>query len=104
MLPYNAFAFKEDRSIGCGDLCILHTARAHIMSHTDFYSLSSKQPPIKSVEELDTAALPPLDAMQSLYESSNKVMCVELVGDRFLRRMVRILVVCYTLTAIAYLL
>ena len=97
MLPYNAFAFKEDRSIGGGDLCILHTARAHIMSHTDFDFLCSRQPPIESAAGSDTAA-------QSLYESSNKVMCVELVGDRFLRRMVRILVVCYTLTAIAYLL
>lgn len=65
-LPYNAFAFAEDRRKGEGlqDLCTLFKARATLVD----LALNSSD-----------ASLP--------------AVCVELVGSRFLRRMVRNLVV-----------
>lgn len=69
-LPYNGFAHRENRATGEGlsDLCTLFRARAFFV---------------------DVAV-----TFCSLVRSSPFVMCIELVGDRFLRRMVRILVVC----------
>jgi tRNA U38,U39,U40 pseudouridine synthase TruA len=70
-LPYNAFAYREDRSVDQGDLCTLYCARAfliHLDSSTDSEGIRS-------------------------FEPVPFGLCIELVGDRFLRRMVRILVV-----------
>ena len=69
-LPYNAFAHREDRALGQGlqDRCTLFRASARVID------LSREAP------DLVTATSVP-------------VACVELIGSRFLRRMVRNIVV-----------
>lgn len=73
-LPYNAFAYQEDRNKGEGmrDLCTLHKARAYLVN----LDLDSKN-------TYDN---------NSIAGESNVGLCIELVGDRFLRQMVRRLV------------
>jgi len=70
-LPYNAFAYQEDRNQGDGmrDLCTLHRARAYLVD------LDLKMNSDGIVTSSST--------------SSNAGLCIELVGDRFLRQMVR---------------
>ena len=74
-LQYNGFAYRENRQTGEGmsDVCELYRARAFVV---DIFSSSS------SSSSSSTAAAP----------KQQLAMCVELVGDRFLRQMVRILV------------
>lgn len=77
-LPYNAFAYREDRAVDQTDHCTLYCARAFLV-HLDSPST------VERVESVDS---------DTQFESVPMGLCVELVGDRFLRRMVRILVVC----------
>ena len=67
-LSYNGFAHREQRDTGVGlsDICTLHRVRASLVSLTHHDECNEEAP---------------------------KAIAVELVGDRFLRRMVRILVV-----------
>lgn len=73
-LPFNGFAHRENRATddGHGDLCTLFRAKATVIDAADIWS----------AEEAPSA--------------TEKFLCIELVGDRFLRRMVRILVVRYS--------
>lgn len=73
-LPYNALAFGEQYNVGQGlkDHCTLLKAKCFYM---DLHSASATRSP----SPLDISGM------------SEPVMVVELVGDRFLRRMVRIL-------------
>lgn len=70
-LPYNGYAHRENRVTedGSGDICILHQAKATVININEVFPELCKD------------------------SATTQVMCVELVGDRFLRRMVRILVV-----------
>ena len=81
MLHYNGFAYREDRGGEAtrGDECILYRARA---------SLVSLQP---EMNDSGTARSDSSETSNSM-RSSKYALCVELVGSRFLRRMVRILV------------
>jgi len=80
-LPYNAFAHRENRSDGSesstSDLCTLYRARAERMS---LDQLSQDTESSTAVEESDNS-------------EKKWVIFIELIGSRFLRRMVRILVV-----------
>lgn len=66
-LPYNGFAHRDNRETGSGlsDLCTLYRAEAKII-------------------DLSEQSIPSI--------TCGKILCIELVGNRFLRRMVRILV------------
>jgi tRNA pseudouridine(38-40) synthase len=73
-LPFNGFAHRENRATeeGNGDICTLYRTCATVISIGDFVAeVSSRDSGITGDEQ---------------------VLCIELVGDRFLRRMVRILV------------
>lgn len=79
-LPYNAFAHRENRNTGDGssDICTLFKAVAYVVDlakHDVF-----------------------IDKEEGIPLPSNAAMAVELVGTRFLRRMVRLLVVSQTHT------
>lgn len=75
-LPYNGFAHRDDRSGGEGlqDFCVMFRARAELMDLTDFEELNEMNG-------------------NSNQATSSMAVSIELVGSRFLRRMVRILVV-----------
>lgn len=70
-LPFNGFAHRENRATedGHGDLCTLFRAKATVIDAVEIWSAEESSP------------------------ATEKFLCIELVGDRFLRRMVRILVV-----------
>jgi hypothetical protein len=71
-LPYNGFAHRDDRTGGEGlqDYCVMFRARAEVMD-------------LSSVLGFD----------ETIEGQRSQILCIELVGSRFLRRMVRILVV-----------
>jgi hypothetical protein len=96
-LPYNGFADGLDRTLGHGskDLCTLYRARAfrvdlppenkiEITRH-ETRTLKSIS---KSVSDIDEKA----DYFRPHVPTSS-ALCIELVGSRFLRKMVRNLVV-----------
>ena len=91
-LPYNGLATGEDRNVGEGllDYCTLHRARAFVVdlpSKQDLLS-SSLQESSSSSNDNDNKNTEKLIG----YQSTDQAMCVELVGSRFLRQMVRVLV------------
>lgn len=77
-LPYNAFSFGEDmmRGEGLQSNCTLYRAQARLIDLKSKNLLSGNE-----VYGEDVRA------------SSSPAICIELVGSRFLRRMVRILLV-----------
>lgn len=85
-LHYNGFAFAENRltADGEGDVCQLSLARAFLVDlaqpQSDMTCIAAKDVVNETDYASETAAL------------QSPTICVELVGDRFLRRMVRILV------------
>jgi tRNA pseudouridine(38-40) synthase len=90
-LPYNGFAHRENRATGEGlsDICILYKIRATVLSLSDL--LPNTTSTTTTITELSQ-------------QQNNKILGIELVGNRFLRRMVRILVVkLYTIIYIYYL-
>jgi hypothetical protein len=70
-LPYNSFAYREFRS--GDDMCVLHVARAFLVHLTSEGQVVDNQ---QIIDETDQNSTVP-------------VCCIELVGNRFLRRMVR---------------
>ena len=81
VLHYNGFAYREDRGGGeatRSDECILYRSRA---------SLVSLQPEMNTNSTANNSG-----ETNSSVRTSKYALCVELVGSRFLRRMVRILV------------
>lgn len=79
-LPYNAFAKGDDRTGGLGlkDCCTLKLARAFIVDTTDDQDHTNGDGSNK--HDLGNNDVPPLKA---------PAICIELVGSRFLRQMVR---------------
>jgi tRNA U38,U39,U40 pseudouridine synthase TruA len=71
-LPFNGFAHRENRTFGDGlqDYCILTRAQATLLSFPEDYL-----------------------HQQNAQHLNERCICIELVGSRFLRRMVRIIVV-----------
>ena len=81
VLPYNAFAYNEDRTTGEGlqDLCTLYRCHTYLTDLSDpLYEAHDIHTTPVSAHILDTLTTPAL--------------CIELVGTRFLRQMVRRLV------------
>lgn len=97
-LPYNGFADGLDRTLGHGskDLCTLYRARAFRVdlppennigiNRNETRTLKSIS---KSVSDIDEK---PADYFHPHVPTSS-ALCIELVGSRFLRKMVRNLVV-----------
>lgn len=96
-LPYNGFADGLDRTMGHGskDLCTLYRARAYRVDiniaddiGNDLHvttSLKSSMEPDSDINEKADYSCP--------HVPTSSALCVELVGSRFLRKMVRNLVV-----------
>jgi hypothetical protein len=80
-LPYNGFAFREERGgdEARSDVCTLHRARA---------TLVSLRPPSPAPTSSSAAATTRTGDGDGDGDAS-PALCVELVGTRFLRRMVR---------------
>lgn len=91
-LPYNGFAHSEDRTGGEGlkDLCTLYRARATII---DLDATAPSGPSTLSSPPDTEYRFDSQDAYARPHEPTSRAICVELVGSRFLRKMVRILVV-----------
>ena len=81
-LHYNGFAFREERidESGMGDECILHYTNAICVN------LDPISPDIIDLN---------ITGNRDKIVCRNPALCIELVGTRFLRRMVRILVVSH---------
>ncbi len=85
-LPYHAFSFGENRQDGNGlkDNCILYKARAKIIDLSSGAAIECSQYHKESLELLNK------EEMCSFKDDSMvPVLCIELVGNRFLRKMVR---------------
>eukprot|EP01038_Epipyxis_sp_PR26KG_P007921 gene7921-10751_t len=80
-LPYNGFAHREMRNTGIGlsDICTLKRATAYLVNTSEY------------ANNIDNSDLS-LDHTSATPTVGVQCICVELVGDRFLRRMVRIIV------------
>jgi tRNA pseudouridine(38-40) synthase len=98
-LPYNGFAHGENRNQGEGleDFCTMYRAKAYIVS-TEMLENSSTGD-FNANQELVSFPMTSKDRLtglitqtESRYTPTSRAMCVELVGSRFLRKMVRILV------------
>jgi len=82
-LPFNGLAVGDDRNVGEGlqDKCTLYRARAFVVDIG------------RSPTDTDTDSVTGGEAVQTCGdEPTGRAMCVELVGSRFLRQMVRIIV------------
>ena len=92
-LPYNGFADGLDRTLGHGskDLCTLYRARAFCVDiKTDVTQNECRTETSSSNSDED--AFEKADYLHP-HVPTGSVLCVELVGSRFLRKMVRNLVV-----------
>ena len=94
-LPYNGFAHQADRTLGEGlkDICTLYRARAFKVDldpRSSQFSDSNKSnfTEVGTNPEILGAALFAIP-----HTPTTSALCIELVGSRFLRQMVRILVV-----------
>ena len=99
-LPYNGFADGLDRTLGHGskDLCTLYRARAYRIdmvdidiandSENDRYETTSFRSSLKPDSDINEKA-----DYSCPHVPTSSALCVELVGSRFLRKMVRNLVV-----------
>ena len=91
-LSYNGFATGEDRNVGEGllDYCTLYRARAFVVDlPREQGQLSASMQDNSSNNNINN--INNAEDMNS-YQSTDQAMCVELVGSRFLRQMVRVLV------------
>lgn len=96
-LPYNGFADGLDRALGHGskDLCTLYRARAYLVDidiANDIENDQHETTSLKSYLEPDSDINEKADYC-SPHVPTSSALCVELVGSRFLRKMVRNLVV-----------
>ena len=94
-LPYNGFAHQADRTLGEGlkDICTLYRARAFKVDLDPQSMKTSNSDGIEDIGgesnfEISGAALYAIP-----HTPTTSALCIELVGSRFLRQMVRILVV-----------
>jgi hypothetical protein len=96
-LPYNGFADGLDRTLGHGskDLCTLYRARAFRVDlppenkiEITLNETQTLKSISKSVSDVDEKA----DYLHP-HVPTGSALCIELVGSRFLRKMVRNLVV-----------
>eukprot|EP01041_Mallomonas_annulata_P007398 gene7398-15105_t len=99
-LPYNGFAFREDRESedGSGDVCTLHVARAfrvNLSTATVTVTVTAAETEaeigVKGVEAIEGLSVAQNHPSGGTSDSASAI-CIELIGTRFLRRMVRILV------------
>ena len=111
-LPYNAFAYKEDRTVGQGmkDLCTMYLARAYVVDMSTgetvgttgtgtaeeraIWKTSEEEAAVDVAVEAAAVEAAAVEAAEAVVEEDCErfAVCVELVGTRFLRRMVRVLV------------
>lgn len=96
-LPYNGFADGLDRTLGHGskDLCTLYRARAFrvdLPPESNIEITRNETRTLKSISISDSGIDEKADYVYPHVPTSS-VLCIELVGSRFLRKMVRNLVV-----------
>jgi hypothetical protein len=96
-LPYNGFADGLDRTLGQGskDLCTLYRARAflvNIAQENNSGIARNETQTLKSTSKCDSDVDEKADYFYPHVPTSS-ALCIELVGSRFLRKMVRNLVV-----------
>jgi tRNA pseudouridine(38-40) synthase len=98
-LPYNGFAFREARDTGKGssDICTMYRAKATMIDISAYVCPDANAHPEISTVTTDDPDLPSsgpnITSGTGHRVMKHPVACIELVGSRFLRRMVRLLVV-----------
>jgi tRNA pseudouridine(38-40) synthase len=96
-LPYNGFAHGENRNVGEGleDFCTLYRAKAYIVSTENRSTgdiVNTNQDIVSFPKTTKDRLTGLISETNSRYTPTSRAMCIELVGSRFLRKMVRILV------------
>ena len=95
MLPFNTYAYREERNTGQGksDICTLDRSRAYYVDLFDFNSPAPDPRVNGGHDPFPSTPTPQVVTPAGLAMITYPAVCIEFVGDRFLRRMVRILVV-----------